>query len=392
MKALGLLAALLLAPGDGDETTAITQVRIIPVGRDEIASGTIVLRGGKIVELGADVKPPAGAALIDGKGRVAFPGLVHLFTRIGTAGTSGGGGGNSPQNLAAEEINPSLDVFERLTRAGVTVCGIFPAGGVLAGQGVTIKPLGGTREEMILDRSAFLMVHMQASTSAKDGLKQAFEAAKKAIESEKKPAVATGKPAEGAPKPATPAKPDEKTESLVKFLKGEMPALVAVSSAAEILHFWQVLEGFAEFGKVRVVLVAGPEAWKAAAELGSRKARVALNPTLTFVPQTRIRVNGAAEIARSGARLALVPDGDSPWALEGYLFQVGELVKHGLGREEALKAITLTPAEFLGLDKRVGSLEAGKDADLLLLDGDPLSAQTRIRRVFIGGKVVHSED
>jgi imidazolonepropionase-like amidohydrolase len=178
---------------------------------------------------------------------------------------------------------------------------------------------------------------------------------------------------------------------VVRFLKGELPALVSAGGAAEILHFWQVLEPYAEF-KTRIVLVTSPEAYKAAEELGRRKARVVLRPDLTFLPFTRDRVNPAAEMARAGATVAFSPGSDLGEAAEGYLFRVAEIVKYGLPREAALRALTIAPAEMLGIEKRVGSIEAGKDADLLLFDGDPLGAQTRLKRVYINGAEVYRDE
>ena len=91
-------------------------------------------------------------------------------------------------------------------------------------------------------------------------------------------------------------------------------------------------------------------------------------------------------------RPPLAPFSDSPESLQGVFFRVGELVKCGLSRETALRALTLVPAEILGIEKRVGSLEVGKDADLLLFSGDPLSSQSRLREVYINGKQVFQGD
>ncbi len=394
---------LLLQALPQEETVAITNVRILTVTKGEIESGTIVIKGEKIAEAGKDAKPPAGARVIDGKGLTAFPGIVQPVSRIGAAEAFGGSGPSTPHHSAVDEINPTLDLFGQVPRTGVTTFAVFPSGGAVAGQGVGLKPVGFTRESLVFEKSAFLRLNMQSNTQTKEAIRQAFDAAKKAIEAEKKPAPAPssapagppeGRPAPaaaGAPAPAAPAapppKPSEQTQILMRALRGELPCVVAIAGPADVLHWAHVMEGFADY-KPRLSLVAPADAYKAAEVLGARKMTVILRPDLTFLPQTRDRVNPAAELARAGAVVVFTPGADAPDALEGYLGRVGEMVKHGFPREAALRAVTIAAAEAVGLEKRVGSIEAGKDADLLLFDGDPLSLSTRLRRVFINGKEV----
>jgi imidazolonepropionase-like amidohydrolase len=387
----GVLLAILsllpaLGPQDGGGTgraqedgLAITNVRILTITKGEIESGTILLRGEKIAEIGKDVKVPTGFRLIDAKGMVAMPGMVNAVSRIGASDGAGGGTASTPMNTAFDEINPASDVFTQVLRTGVTAYGVHPAGGTVAGGGAVLKPVGLQKETMVIDRSAFLRITLQASTASKDALRQAFEGAKRQIEAEKK-----------NPKPA-PANPksDDKGSPVVRFLRGEIPALVSVGGPAEVLHFLQVLDAFAEF-KTNVVLVAPGDVYKAAGELGRRKSSVILRPDLTFLPFTRDRVNPAAELSRAGATVAFGPGADLGEPAESYLFRVSEMVKFGLPRDAALRAISIIPAEMLGVGKRLGSLEPGKDADVLLFDGDPLSASARLRRVFIGGLEVYS--
>jgi imidazolonepropionase-like amidohydrolase len=352
------------------QDVAITRAKIIVGNGTEIAEGTILIRGGKIAEIGKDVKVPEGAKVVEARGWTAAPGMVHAASRLGLGRTSEGAVGSTPQHRAFDEINPALDVYDRFARAGFTAAGVHPSGATISGVGAVLKPLGGDRERMAVEADAFLRIAMRTGTPAKDALRQAFEGAKRALEAEKKDAS---------------KKPDEKTAPLARALKGELPVLVDVASPAEILHFWQVLDGFGEF-KPRVTFRSTSDAWKAAEELGRRKAWVLLRPELVFAPNTRDRVNPAAELVRAGAVVGFHPAGDSGEALEGHLFRVAELVKHGLPREAALKALADVPARALGVEKRLGTLEKGKDADVLLFDGDPLSSTARPRRIWLGGR------
>jgi len=290
---------------------------------------------------------------------------------------------------------------------------------VISGQGLVVKLNGLPKESMAAVRNAFLRIGMRADTQAKDLLRREFEAAKKAIDAEKKyeeekkkyeeekkkreeeekkkkdekPKDEKKEDKKEAPpvqEPKAPPKPDPKVQVLVDFLKGGLPGLIQSMSAAEIAHFWQVLKE-AEGLTPKLSFVAASDAYRAAEPLGDRKAWVVLRPQFTMLSFTRDRVNPAAELTRAGVKIALAPVTDTLKAHESFLFHVGELVKAGLDRETAIKAFTLHPAEMLGMEKQIGSLDAGKDGDVVLLTGDPFAATTRIVRVIVAGRVVFEE-
>lgn len=369
MSAAALLAVLLLQeapPGADLDGVAITGVRILTVSRGEIASGTILLKGEKIQAIGADVQISPGTKVLDRKGMTAFPGIINPLSRLGMS--DGAGVGGSAQHLAAEEFNPVSDAVAQAARSGVTLFAIQPSGTGFAGRGAFVRPVGWTRPQQILEKATFLRLVLQPGSGPKEALKQALDGARKNFETDRK-------------------KLDEKTATLVQFLKGELICVVDAGTPSDLLHFWQVLDGFPDCSP-KVVIAGPPDLYKAAEALGGRKAGVILRPQLALAPFTRERINTAAELERAGVRVAFAPVTESPEALEGVLFRVAELVKYGLSREAGLKGLTSTPAELLGVDKRVGSLEAGKDADLILLSGDPLSPQTRVREVYIQGRPV----
>jgi imidazolonepropionase-like amidohydrolase len=123
-------------------------------------------------------------------------------------------------------------------------------------------------------------------------------------------------------------------------------------------------------------------------ELGKNQLLVLLPAGVGLLPQTATRVNLPAELSLSGCQVALMPSQDSPAGLAAHRVQLAELVRAGMPREEVLQAVTLRPAAILGIDKRCGSIEQGKDADLIFLDGDPLHPDTEVRRVMIAGQTV----
>ena len=215
----------------------------------------------------------------------------------------------------------------------------------------------------------------RTGTPAKDALRQALEGPARRSRAEE----GRGEEARREDGPACP------------LPRGRAAGVVEVASPAEILHFWQVLDGFAEF-KPRVVLLASSDAWKAAEELGRRKASVILRPELVFAPFTRDRVNPAAELARTGPR--------SPSRLPTTGTNRSRAISSASRSCEARRGLlrngppllAAAPAELLGADKRLGSLEKGSDADLLLFDADPLSAKAVLRRVYLGGREIYAED
>ena len=363
---LGLLLAQAAPPAADPDAVALTGLRILSGTHREVESGTILLRGEKILAVGADVQVPAGTKVLDRKGMTAFPGMMSPLSRLGMSEAPGAGGGAHHQAL--DEFSPVSEAIPQAARSGVTVFAIQPSGSGIAGRGALIKPVGWTRREQVLEKASFLRIVLEPGTAPKEALRQALEGARKLLEADRK-------------------KVDEKTLPLVQFLKGELVALVEVASPAELLHFWQVLDSFAECTP-RVVFSAGPDVYKAAAALGARKARVILRPVLAFAPFTRERINTAAELEKAGVQVAFAPLAETPEALDGLFFRVAELVKYGLSRDAGLRALTLGPAEMLGIDARTGSIDPGKDADFILLTGDPLSPQSRVKEVYINGRPV----
>lgn len=360
-----LLALPQAAPAAGEEeAVAITGVRILTVSHGTIEAGTILIRGEKIAAVGEDVTVPTGSRVLDRKGWTAFPGIVNPLSRLGMAEGAASGGGAHHQAL--DEFNPVSDAVALAARSGVTVHALQPSGTGIAGRGAFVKPVGWSRSQQVLEKKSFLRIALQPGTAAKESLRQALEGAKKLLDADR-------------------AKIDDRNAPLVQFLKGDLTAVVEAGSASEVLHFWQVLDAFSDCTP-RVILSVGPDAYKAAAALGSRKARVIVRPVVAFAPFTRERINPAAELERAGAQVAFWSAPDGSEGADIIFFRAAELVKYGLPRDTALRALTLSPAEMLGIEGRCGSLDPGKDADLLLLSGDPLSPQSRVKEIYINGR------
>ena len=435
---LGLLLGLL--PGDGDEPIAIINARILVAGKpDTIAKGTVLVRKGRIEEVGTDVRVPRNAVLIDAKGGSVMPGLVNANSRMGFAGGGmpmmpegmtrgrrggqpmpgpsfgGGGTSNAPRNSVLDALDARQQVFEDVLKLGVTTVAIKPGGSGIPGQGAVVRPVGGSVEAMTVKKNAFLLLGVQANTSTKDMLKNAFANGKKEIERKKaeaaarERAAATPPAAEGASQsapasrpasqpaqaPAAPPAPppqqqrtDPNLEPIIDAIEHRLRVFVDAGSANEAAHFFSAMKDHMAPFTFLADQGGGTGVHLWAEELGKAKAKVVIPPQLTTVPLTRVKVNPARELLDAGVEVSFGL-GSTPNEARRVFFDLLELVRAGLTPDEALHGVTINPSRLLGVDDRVGSIEKGKDANLILFSGDPLDPTSRMLGVWLEGKRVY---
>jgi len=356
-----------------EEIIAIKADRIDTVTSGVIENGIIVIADGKIKAIGNEIEIPEAAEVIDVPDKTIFPGLVNPSSRIGLSQPASGGPGSNPHYRVVDELYPHQDQYKRILGAGFTTIGLLPGYGYLfggrssgtgiTGQGAIVRPAGQKTEEMIVSESGFVMIHFQANDKVKNVIKSALDSAKSKTNST-----------------------DPKVQPLVNALQGKVPTFVLCNSPGEILHLLKLLE---PYNKMKLVLVAGNETYRVTKELIKKKIPVILPAQIEFESNTRTRINVPRMLDEAEVKIALRPEFDNVAGHEDFLRKIAELVKSGLNREVAKKAITIHPAEMLGIDYRLGSLEVGKDANLLILSGDPLDVGIKIDKVMIEGKIVH---
>lgn len=355
----------------GEEITAIKADRIDTVTSGLIENGVIVIRGGKISAIGADVKIPSTANIIDARDKTVFPGLVNPCSVVGLSGSPGGEPASHPHYRVADELYPFQDAYRRILQAGFTTLGLTPGGNGIAGQGAIVRPVGSTPEAMVITESGFLMIRFEANDKAKKVITDAFESAKPAL------SAAEGKQTDSA---------DPKVKPLVRALQGEIPTFVRCGGPGATMHLLPLLK---PYEKMKWVLVAGPENYRIAEKLAKAKIPVVLPAQIDFEEFTRNRINVPKILAEAGVKIACVPIMDNAEGHEDFLRQMAELTKGGLDKETAKKSMTIYPAQMLALDYRLGSLEVGKDANLLILSADPLEVGAKIHQVMLEGKIVY---
>jgi len=365
------------------EAIAIKADRIDTVTSGVIENGIIVITDGRIKAIGNDIEIPDVAEVIDVPDKTIFPGIVNPSSRIGLSLPPTGGPASNPHYRVVDELYPHQDQYKRILGAGFTTMGLLPGdrgtmsyysgygyffGGRspipgITGQGAVIRPTGNNPEEMIVAESGFIMIYFQANDKVKKVIKSALDSAKNKANSD-----------------------DPKVQPLVEALEGRIPTFVVCNLPGEMLHLFELLE---PYDKMKPVLIAGIETHLVAEELAKRKIPVILPARIDFKRNTRTRINVPRLLDEVGVKIALKPESNSVRGHEDFLMQVAELVKSGLNRQVAKKAITVNPAEMLAIGYRLGSLDVGKDANLLILTGDPLDVGTKIDKVMIEGKIVY---
>jgi len=387
---------------------ALTGGTIYTVSGDVIEGGTIVFDKGKITAIGRNVQIPDDAERIDVTGKRIYPGLVDAFSNMGLTEIGSVRGtldmsetGTINPNVRAEvAFNPESEMIPVARSGGVTVAVSTPLGGVIAGTSAAMMLDGWTWEDARLKAPVGLFVSWPTMVyvenpfrrqSKEDWLKNrnerlqqlsdAFEDARaylRAKDSESK---------KGVPSHDT----DVRWEAMRPALNKEIPVIVAADELSEI----QSAIAWAEKEGVKLVIAGGVDAWRVADVLRQKEIPVILTgihsgPTRRWEPYDLV-FSLAERLREAGVQFCISGDYSASNA-RNLPHHAATAAAYGLPAEEALKAITLSPAKILGLDSAIGSLELGKDATMFVSDGDILELSTRVERVFIQGKKIDLRD
>lgn len=413
-----LTTILTLAPALGGVSEPSGGLLAIKVGRAETVSGAalehavILVDDGKIIEIGADLPVARGIPVFERPEWTVMPGLVSCYTRLGVDGRAGQE--FSPEASPTPEVQPGHPDYKEVLEAGVTTIGLYPPGTGFPGHAAALRPHGDSLAEMLVDEDAYLKVYFRANAQAKKQVRDVWskvdehdEKVKKAKEKFDKDSKAKPSDKKDEEKKDGEAKPEEKKDDKAKafvppeadpkikpFLQvrdGELGMLVSIAQAADWTH-WLDAIGERKFDfSLRVVMTREIDLYEVKEEIGKRGVRVVMEPQISLVPGTMRQRNLAAELSASGAKIAFKPRNDTVADHAALLRHVGEMVGAGLARDVALKGVTLEPAAVLKLDKQLGSLEKGKVANFVFLNGDPFEPSTRVMAVMLDGEFVSGE-
>ena len=390
----------------GPDTILLRGATVHPVSGPEIADGAVLVRDGKIVEVGARIAVPKGARVIELKGLHLYPGMIDSATEIGLSEIGAVREMNDvsdiglfkPQLRAATAVNPASEHIPVTRANGITSVITSPGGGIVAGQSVLMHLSGWTMEDMAIRAPAAMRVefpHIQAPNRFAEapGRPSAYADAKKRYEQQLRDLNDFMESAERYRQAKTAAsaglETDLKMEAMIPVLDGKVPMLIRAEKENAIKE----AIAFADKYKVHMILEQGAEAWKVAAELKAHNIPVVLPPTLRLPDQEDDPYDKPfsmpGELSKAGVKIAFATYGPGAGGNPRNLpYEAAAAVGFGLPAEEALKAVTLYPAEIWGVGDELGSIEKGKWADLIVTDGDPLETRTQIKQMFIKGAPV----
>ena len=376
--------------------TAIVNAHVVPIEGDPF-DGTVVMENGTISALGADVTAPEGADVVDAAGKWLLPGFVDAHVHLGTHEEGEGWAGDDTNEMtdpvmagvrALDAINPFDPGFDDALAGGVTAVNVNPgSGNPIGGLAVAIHTHGRYIEEMVL--------------RSPSGLKSALGENPKRVYGEKKqtPSTRLGTAmvirkafmdAQNYMGKADENGRDPKLEALAMVLRREIPWRQHAHRADDIATALRIAD---EFG-YDLVLDHGTEAHLLADVLAERGVPVLIGPLFTTKSKVELRGRSIAnpgKLAKAGVEISIITD--HPVIPINFLVHQATLaMKEGMDPVTALRSITINPAKVLGLAERIGSLEPGKDADVVLWSGDPLDVMQRALTVWIGGKEVYRYD
>lgn len=390
--ALILVLAAALAPAAWGEVVAITGGRVHTMGpAGTIEGGTVLLEDGRIRAVGRDVAVPAGARRVDATGKVVTPGLFDSLSRLGLVEVSAVEG-TVDATVEEERLTVAFDVaravdprstlieisrVEGLTRAVVAP---QPGESLIAGRGAIIH-LGGPEQYLVRSPVAVFAVLGERGAELAGGsrgaalalLEEALEDALDYRENREAWERAERRPY---------ALSRLDLEALVPVVRGELPLVVTVHKASDV----EAMLDLAKEHRLKLVLAGVAEGWMVAKAIAAAGVPVLVNPISNLPDRFETlgsTLENAARLRKAGVTVAFM-SGDAHNA-RNLKQGAGNAVAYGLPWEEALAALTIVPARVWGLADRIGSLEPGKEADVVVWDGDPLEVTTFADAVFIRG-------
>lgn len=416
------LAAQLVSPRSAPQTYAITNARIVPVSSPPIEKGTIVIRDGIIAAVGATVAAPGDARIVDGTGLTVYPGLIDSYTALGlgdasAAGAAGRGGrggasaagstaprtallsnnppGLQPENTAVELLRNDPDAFAGPQSAGITAALTAPQTGIYMGQSALID-LGGREASDLVVKSP-VALHVGFTPLRNGGypnsLLGVFAALRQSLldaQHYRDVAAAYAKNPRGMKRPEF----DPSLDALQPVIARQLPVVMLADSKREIERALDLAKEF----NLKVIIAGGAEAYTLADRLKAENVPVLLSvdypkrapqapdadPEPLRVLRERVEApKSAGRLEKAGVRFALESGNITTWA--DLTTNVQRAVENGLSPDQALKALTWQAADILGASDRLGSIEAGKIANLTITRGDLFDRGGRVSQLFIDG-------
>jgi imidazolonepropionase-like amidohydrolase len=392
---LVLLVATLVAAAASAQTIALTGAKVFPVSQPPIDNATIIIAGGKITAVGANVPILSNAERIDASGKWITPGLIDPVTvlgiiEIGAVPQANDASAKGDKSVAAafrvwDAINPASMLWAPTRNEGVTTVGVVPTGGLIAGQAAVVDLVNGTRNDMLRRRPAAVVAQLQSGVAPDTASRgevllrlrellqdaKTYAAHRQAYETARTRTFATTRP---------------NLDALVPVVRGQLPLMLSVDRAADIDAALDLAREFT----LKLVLVGAAEGWMVAGRIAAAHVPV-ITGALDNIPGSfatlGARQENAALMRQAGVEVALSSGGES-FNVRNLKQHAGNAVAYGLSWDDALRAVTMTAADILGIGGSVGTLQPGRDANLVVWDGDPFEFQTQVVHVIVHGREI----
>lgn len=400
---VGLLAGSSLPAQTPERVTVIRNATIVPVVGQRVPDGTLVIRGSRIEAVGRNLPVPPGATVIDGSGLFVYPGLIDSGTELGLTEIGSVPGGNdtrelgdfNPHDVSLTAVNPHSELIPVTRVNGITSAITAAEGGLVSGYAALIDLAGWTPREMsVVERAGMVITYPRVQTGGRFGgggrgqQQQGDPAAQMNRQVEQLTRFLREAKAHAERKTRTEAaggsleRADLTLDAMVAVMEGKVPVIFEAGTVGQIRGALALADSFG----LKPIIRGGQEAWQLAEELATRKVPVIVGPTTVNPsdndPYDMIYANPGV-LAKAGVQIAFQTSAASD--SRNLPYNAALAVGYGLDADEALRALTINPARIWGVEDRLGSLEPGKTANLIVTSGDPLDVRTQIRHVFIRG-------
>lgn len=376
---------------------------IYPISGPPIEHGSLTIQNGMIASVGGASTSHAGFTTIDATGLSIFPGLINAATRLGLTEIDSVAGSVDvadigrfePDLCAASAYNPFASAIEVTRAEGITHALVVPGGGFIPGRASLVRLTGWSMPEALVESSVGLCLRLPSlppdlhlmKDEPRKRVREDFEKSITEIDAfmQRAKAYADASTAAKSNAALTPDF-DRQLDAMLPYMRGEKPVLMHANSYKEIREALR----FCEIFKLKPILVGARDSWKLADELAAKKidvifGRVQLYPGADSEPWDAVyRAPGV--LARAGVRFCFGTENSDLAKLLGV--EAGMAVAHGLDENRALRALTVDAAQILGISDRLGSIEAGKPANLIICTDSPLQADNYVVAEFIDGRPV----
>jgi len=373
-----------------------------------LIKGGTILFDKKIKAIGKTVDIPNGTKTIDAEGKFVVPGFIDAHTHqglfdgsIGWAGSDGNEMTNAttPEVRGIDSFNPSEPSLNEVVMGGVTCINTGPgSGNVISGEAFVVKPIGGgVVDEMIVKAPSGLKVAFGENPKRVHGAEKRIPSTRMGVAAVLRKALVDGQnhmrelesylsKADEATKkgeaPPNPPKRDLGLEIIVKVLKREIPIHAHAHRADDIATVIRIANEF----NIRAVLIHCTEGHKITKFIAKSKFPAVIGPTMYWVSKPETRERGfKTAVLLNNAKVKVALQTDSLTPMNYFPILPMSVIKEGMSKEDALKCVTINPAEILGIEDMVGSFENGKDADIVIWSGDPFEFYSKVEQIFING-------